>query len=197
KFAASRRKGMWMGGYVPLGYDLKDRKLIVNEPEAATVRRIFERFTKAGSVTELVREMREQGVRGKRGRLIDKSYVYQLFRNRVYLGEAVHKGTSYPGEHQAIITTALWDKVHAILNENARRRANAARAQSPALLKGLIFGPTGCAMTPSHTRKGGRLYRYYISADLLKHDAEQCGIRRLPAGEIEGAVITQVRELLR
>src|SRR5471032_214243 len=82
KFAASRRKGMWMGGFVPLGYDVKDRKLVVNKREAATVRRIFERFTKIGSVTELVRELREQGVRGKRGRLIDKGYVYQLFRNR-------------------------------------------------------------------------------------------------------------------
>src|SRR3954453_700686 len=131
---------MWMGGFVPLGYDVKDRKLVVNEEEAATVRRIFERFVKLGSVTELVREMREKGVRGKRGRLIDKGYVYQLFRNRTYIGEAVHKGVSYPGEHKAIVTAALWDKVHAILNENARRRANAARAQSPALLKGLIFG---------------------------------------------------------
>src|SRR5947209_15753295 len=75
KFAASRRKGMWMGGFVPLGYDVKDRKLVVNEEEAATVRRIFERFTKLGSVTELVREMRAEGITGKRGRLIDKSYV--------------------------------------------------------------------------------------------------------------------------
>lgn len=169
----------------------------MNDAEAATVRRIFEKFTKSGSVTELVRALRADGVRGKRGRLIDKGYVYQLFRNRVYLGEAVHKGTSYPGEHQAIITTALWDKVHAILNENAQQRANAARAQSPALLKGLIFGPTGCAMTPSHTRKGGRLYRYYVSADVLKHDAQQCTVRRVPAGEIESAVIDQVRDLLR
>jgi site-specific DNA recombinase len=197
KFAASRKKGMWMGGFVPLGYDVKDRKLVVNDADAAVVKRIFEKFTKSGSVTDLVRTLRADDVRGKRGRLIDKGYVYQLFRNRVYLGEAVHRGTSYPGEHQAIVSTALWDKVHSILNENARRRANAARAQSPALLKGLIFGPTGCAMTPSHTRKGGRLYRYYVSADLLKHDAAECTVRRVPAGEIEGAVVDQVRELLR
>jgi len=113
KFAASRKKGMWMGGFVPLGYDVKDRKLVVNEAEAATVRRIFERFTKLGSVTELVREMRAKGVRGKRGRLIDKGYVYQLFRNRTYIGEAVHKGVSYPGEHKAIISKELWDRVYA------------------------------------------------------------------------------------
>ena len=193
KFAASRKKGMWMGGFVPLGYDVKDRKLVVNEAEAATVQRIFEKFTKSGSVTALVRALRAEDVRGKRGRLIDKSYVYQLFRNRVYLGEAVHKGTSYPGEHQAIISNTLWDKVHAILSEGARQRAASTRAQTPALLKGLIFGPTGCAMTPTHTRKGGRLYRYYIATAVLKHDAPQCTVRRVPAGEIEGAVIDQVR----
>jgi DNA invertase Pin-like site-specific DNA recombinase len=197
KFAASRRKGMWMGGFVQLGYEVKDRKLVVNEPEAEIVRRVFEKFTKTGSVTRLVRQLREEGVCGKRGRLIDKGYVYQLFRSRVYLGEAVHKGTSYPGEHQAIISRSLWDKVHGILGEGARQRSARTRAQTPALLKGLIFGPTGCAMTPTHTRKGGRLYRYYISTDLLKHDAPACTVRRVPAAEIEGAVIDQVRGLLR
>ena len=95
-----------MGGFVPLGYDVKDRKLVVNEAEAATVRTIFERFVKIGSATELVRALRAEGVRGKRGKLIDKGYVYKLLNNRVYLGEAVHKGTAYPGEHEAIIDQA-------------------------------------------------------------------------------------------
>jgi DNA invertase Pin-like site-specific DNA recombinase len=197
KFAASRRKGMWMGGFVPLGYDVKDRKLVVNQTEADVVRWIFEGFIKTGSATVLVRSLRDEGVRGKRGRLIDKGYVYQLFKNRVYLGEAVHKGTSYPGEHDAIISRGLWDKVHGILGEGARKRSARTRAQTPALLKGLIFGPTGCAMTPTHTRKGGRLYRYYISTNLLKHDAPDCTVRRVPAAEIEGAVVNQIRGLLR
>ena len=197
KFAASRAKGMWMGGFVPLGYDVKNRKLVVNKDEAATVRRIFERFTQLGSVTELVRELRDEEVRGKRGRLIDKGYVYQLFRNRTYIGEAVHKGTPYPGEHKAIISKALWDKVYGILREGPRQRAARTRAQTPALLKGLLFGPTGCAMTPTHTRKGGRLYRYYVAADLLKHDAPASTVRRLSAAEIEGMVLKQVRSLLR
>jgi len=197
KFAASRKKGMWMGGFVPLGYDVKDRKLIINEAEAKTVRMIFERFLKVGSVTTLVRQLREEGVRKKRGLLLDKSYIYTLFHNRVYLGEAVHKSKSYPGEHDAIVSKALWDKVHAILAEGPRSRAARTRAQTPALLKGLIFGPTGCAMTPTHTRKAGRLYRYYIATDLLKHDAPECTVRRVPAAEIEGAVIDQVRGLLR
>ncbi|HKS63118.1 MAG TPA: recombinase zinc beta ribbon domain-containing protein, partial [Xanthobacteraceae bacterium] len=127
----------------------------------------------------------------------DKSYVYQLFGNRVYIGEAVHKGTSYPGEHEAIIGKALWEKVETLLRERARKRSANTRAQSPALLKGLIFGPTGCAMTPTHTRKGGRLYRYYVATDALKHDAANCAVRRVPAAEIEVAVVNQVRSLLR
>jgi DNA invertase Pin-like site-specific DNA recombinase len=197
KIAASRRKGIWMGGFVPLGYDAKDRKLVVNKAEAKVVRTIFERFVKFGSVTLLVRQLREEGARKKLGKLVDKSYLYTLFNNRVYIGEAVHKGAAYPGEHEAIIPRALWEKVHAILRGNSRKRAANTRAQTPALLKGLIFGPTGCALTPTHTRKGGRLYRYYIATDLLKHDAAACTVRRVPAAEIEGAVVDQVRGLLR
>jgi hypothetical protein len=144
----------------------------------------------------LVRSLRGQGVTGKNGRLVDKGYLYQIIKNRVYLGEAVHKGASYPGEHKAIVPQRLWDRVHSILGENARKRAARTRAQTPALLKGIIFGPTGCAMTPTHTRKRGRLYRYYIATDLLKHDASDCTVRRVPAAEIENAVIEQVRGLL-
>jgi site-specific DNA recombinase len=197
KFAASRKKGMWMGGFVPLGYDVKDRKLVVNEGEAATVRMIFERFIRMGSATALVRSLRAEGIIGKRGKLVDKGYLYKLLNNRVYVGEAVHKGTSYPGEHKAIISQKLWDKVHNILCESPRRRAARTRAQTPALLKGLIFGPTGCAMSPTHTRKGGRLYRYYVSQSVLKRGPGACSVGRVPADEIETAVVDQLRDLLR
>ena len=197
KFAASRKKGMWMGGFVPLGYDVKDRKLVVNEAEAKTVRMIFERFVRLGSATALVRELRAEGVTGKQGKLVDKGYVYKLLNNRVYIGQAVHKGTAYPGEHSAIISQGLWDKVHGALAESSHRRGARTRAQMPALLKGLIFGPTGRAMTPTHTRRGGKLYRYYVSTDALKRDVDACPVRRIPAAEIESAVIEQVRVLLR
>jgi hypothetical protein len=188
---------MWMGGFVPLGYDVKDSKLVVNEADAKTVRMIFERFVKIGSATTLVRALRAEGVTGKYGKLVDKGTIYKLLNNRTYIGLAVHKGTAYPGEHKAIISQALWDKVHSILADSPRRRAARTRAQTPALLKGLIFGPTGRAMTPTHTRKGGRLYRYYVSTDVLKRDADACSVRRIPAAEIESAVIDQVRGLLR
>jgi site-specific DNA recombinase len=197
KFAASRRKGMWMGGFVPLGYDVEKRKLVINKAEASIVRMIFQRFAKIGSATTLVQSLRAEGVTGKQGKLVDKGYLYRVLRNRVYVGEAVHKGTAYPGEHEAIIDRKLWDKVQAILRESPRKRAGHSRAQTPALLKGILFGPDGAAMTPTHTRRRGTLYRYYVSNRALKQGAEACQVPRIPAGEIEAAVIGQVRALLR
>ena len=109
----------------------------------------------------------------------------------------MHKGVAHPGEHEAIIERDLWDKVHAILAENARARSAHTRAQTPALLKGLVFGPTGCAMTPTHTRRRGRLYRYYVSQTVLKQGAQACPVRRVPAGQIEAAVVDQLRAVFR
>ena len=199
KIAASRAKGMWMGGFVPWGYDAVDRKLVINEAEASQIRFIFERFIELGSATRLTRELVRKGITNKRGRPIDKGFLYKLFRNRVYLGEAVHKGTSPPGEHKAIIDQPLWDKVHSILKISPRVRANNTRAQTPAMLKGLIYTDTGVAMTPTHTRKGEKLYRYYISMDALKNrsDEGQGSIVRLNAGVIESAVVQKIRQMLR
>jgi site-specific DNA recombinase len=197
KFAASRRKGMWMGGYVPLGYRVENRKLVIEDSEATTVRMIFERFCTVGSATALVRTLSAEGVRTRGGRLVDKGFVYKLLNNRVYIGDAVHKGTAYPGEHQPIISRALWDKVRSILSESPRLRAGRTRAATPALLKGLLFGPTGCAMTPTHTRKGDKLYRYYVSQSVMKQGADGDPVSRAPAAEVEAAVIDQIRGFLR
>ena len=109
----------------------------------------------------------------------------------------MHKGDSYPGEHDAIIDRAVWDKVHAILTESPRKRAARTRADTPALLKGLLYGPDGAAFSPTHTRKGGKLYRYYVSQTVLKHGAGSCPVGRVPAGEIEAAVIDQLRTVFR
>ena len=197
KIRASRQKGMWMGGNVPFGYRVENRKLLVHEPDATTVRSIFERFVRIGSATVLARELRDEGVTAPSGKPFDKGALYHLLNNRTYLGLAVHKGTAYPGEHAAIIDQDLWDKVHAILAENARTRSARTRAQTPALLKGLLFGPTGAAMSPTHTRKGNRLYRYYVSQDVLKRGPDACPVGRVPAAEIEAAVIDQLRGVFR
>jgi site-specific DNA recombinase len=190
---------MWMGGFVPMGYDVVDRKLVINEAEAATIRHMFYRFVVLGSATLLTRELVAKGTLNKRGKLIDKGFLYKLFRNRLYLGEAVHKGTSYPGEHQGIIGQPLWDQVHAILQDSPRQRAANTRTQTPALLKGLIFTDRGIAMTPTFTCKGSRHYRYYTSMDAIRNRA--CEGReafvRLNAGMVENAVIEQIRKLVR
>jgi site-specific DNA recombinase len=197
KIAASRKKGMWMGGTVPLGYDVKDRKLVTNKPEAKTVRMMFERFVEIGSATVLARELRSDGITSKQGKPISKGYLYRILNNRVYIGEAVHKGDSYPGQHKGIIPRKLWDKVHAILTESPRKRASNTRAQTPALLKGLLWGPDGAAFSPTHTRKKNRLYRYYVSQTVLRHGAGTCPVGRVPAAEIEAAVVEQMRAVFR
>lgn len=197
KFAASRKRGMWMGGFVSLGYEVRDRKLVINEPEAAIVRMMFERFVTVGSATVLARALAAEGIKTRRGRLVDKGYLYKLLNNRVYIGEAVHKGTAYPGEHAPIISQALWNKVHATLQTSPRLRAGRTRAATPAMLKGLLFGPTGAAMTPTHTRKGDKLYRYYVSQTVIQRGADGTAASRVPAAEIEHAVVDQLRAMLR
>jgi DNA invertase Pin-like site-specific DNA recombinase len=199
KIAASRARGMWMGGCVPLGYAVQNRKLLVIETEAALVRRVFDGFARIGSGTKLVQALRAEGATTKRGRTFTKSDVYRVLSSRVYLGEAVHKGESYPGEHAAIVSQAQWDAAHAILQVSPRVRTNQTRSRTPALLRGLIFGEDGLAMSPTHTRgRRGQMYRYYVSQAVLKGSAaDGPAIARISAAEIEGAVIAQVRALLR
>jgi site-specific DNA recombinase len=196
KVAASRKKGKWMGGWTPLGYEVRDRKLILHEEDADQVRFIFRRFVQLKSATLLARELVIARATNRYGHLLDKGVLYKLLNNRVYIGDAVHKGVSYPGEHEAIIDRKLWNQAHAILNQNRRKRAASARAQTPALLKGLLFGPDGAAMSPTHTRKAGRLYRYYISQTVIKQGTAACPVKQIPAAEIERIVVEQIRSLL-
>jgi DNA invertase Pin-like site-specific DNA recombinase len=199
KVAASKARGMWMGGKVPLGYDVRDRKLVVNEAEAARLRRVFEVFAETGSGAGTVKLLIAEGVTSKSRRPLNKGDVYKLLNNRIYVGEVAHKGKVYAGEHEAIVPRELWDRAHAVLRESPRLRANQNRAQTPALLKGLIFGMDGRALSPTHCRRRGRLYRYYVAQRVLKGDvADHVGIvRRVSAAEIEAAVVAQVRALLR
>ena len=199
KVAASRKRGMWMGGVVPLGYEVRDRKLAINDAEAVTVRMRFAQFVQIGSATLLAKKLSREGVRSRRGRPIDKGFLYKLLNNRIYIGDTVHKGTAYPGEHAAIIDHDLWNKVHTILQQSPRQRASNTRTQAPALLKGIIFTETGAAMTPTATKKGSRLYRYYTSMDLIRSRAtgENAGPQRLPAGMIEAAVVGEIRRMVR
>jgi site-specific DNA recombinase len=207
KFAASRAKGLWMGGSPPLGYDVRDRKLVVNPAEAELVRLIFRRFLDLGSATLLIKELNIQGHRTKsrttpsrafrEGRPFEKNTIYKILRNRVFIGEAVHKSKSYPGEHEPVIDRSTWDRVQAVLASNAKRRGNEARARTPAPLRGLMRC-THCnsAMTPTHTRRRGRLYRYYICLRASRRGHDTCPVRSIAASEVEGRVLGQVRRLL-
>jgi DNA invertase Pin-like site-specific DNA recombinase len=198
KFAASRARGMWMGGKVPLGYNVVARKLVVNEDEAARVCRVFEVFAETGSGIETMNRLRAEGATSKTGRPLDKGDVYKLLNNRTYVGEATHKGNVYPGEQPGIVPRELWDRAHAVLQISPRVRTNQNRAQTPALLKGLIFGVDGRALSPTHARKNGRLYRYYVAQRVLKGDAagDDSLVRRVSAAAIEAAVVDQLRALL-
>ena len=204
KIAASKKKGMWMGGNVPLGYDVKDRKLVVNETEASTVRLIFRRYAELGSVALLKAELDRLGIVSKRregagGRLaggqhFSRGALYLMLQNRIYRGEITHQGTAYPGQHKAILDPELCQIVQDKLTANRRERALAVGAEAPSLLAGLIVDSDGNPMTPTHATKKVKRYRYYVSASLLAGDRPrtQKGMR-VPAGHVEALVLDRLR----
>src|SRR5262245_25564435 len=204
KIAASKAKGMWMGGNVPLGYDVKDRKLVVNETEASTVRTIFRRYAELGSVALLKAELDRLGVVSKRregaggafssGKCFSRGALYLMLQNRLYRGEIAHKDQIYPGQHEAIIDPELWQIVQDGLAANRQERSLVVGAEAASLLAGLIFDGDGNRMTPTHATKRGRRYRYYVSASLLASDRPQANRgMRVPVGDIEGLVLDQLR----
>lgn len=189
-------------------YDVDNRRLVPNEPEAKSVRYIFKHCVELGSSTRLVKELRLDGVTSKgwttqegrvrEGKPIDKSLIYKILNIRVYLGEIRHCDQWYPGEHPPIVESSLWDAAQAILDQNPRARGNTTRAKVPFLLKGIVQGSDGRALTPWFTRKkNGRLYRYYLPVRENKEHAGASGLPRLPAAELEAAVLEQLRRVLR
>jgi site-specific DNA recombinase len=206
KIAASKAKGMWMGGNVPLGYDVKDRRLIVNETEASTVRTIFRRYAELGSVALLKAELNRLEVVSKRrvgaggrlggGKSFSRGALYLMLQNRLYRGEIAYKDKFYLGQHEAIIAPELWQMVHEKLSANRQARALAVGAEAPSLLAGLIVDADGTGMTPTHAVKKGKRYRYYVSASLITGSrSEHPKGRRIPAGDIEGLVLDRLRTL--
>ncbi len=199
KFAASKKKGMWMGGHPPLGYTVQERKLVIHPTEAETVRTIFRRFVEIGSATQLIRELAESGAVGKNGRPFDKGAIYRILGHHVYVGEIAYQGEIYAGEHQGIIGRELWDKAHEILATNTREpRSTAAQVQTPAPLRGIIrCRHCDRAMKPTFSSKGGRTYRYYTCQSADKNGADACPTKTVAAGEVEAIVIKQMRTMLR
>lgn len=186
---------------------MKIKKLVIHEAESKIVQYIFKRFVKIGSGTELVKDLNEKGYKTKKRQLkngghqgdkpFTKGSLYKILNNVTYLGKVEHKGEVYDGVHEAIIDQRLWDQVQSILAKNYRGRSNHTRMKTPALLKGLLFTKDGHAMSPSHNRKNGKLYRYYLTAKAAKLSHEECDLRQIPAGEIEEIAINQIHEILR
>jgi DNA invertase Pin-like site-specific DNA recombinase len=199
KFAASRRKGMWMGGTIPLGYNVRERKLVINDEEADRVRLIFRRYLAVGCVAKLREDLDRRGVRSKRrvltsGRILgggsfDRGALYHLLQNRIYRGEVVHKGVVYPGEHEPIVDEKLWSAVQDRLAENRATRRKS-RVETGALLGGLIYDDRDNIMSPTYSIRRGNRYRYYISSALLRDRRSEAGSRaRVNADDIERLVI--------
>jgi site-specific DNA recombinase len=201
KIAASKKKGLWMGGVVPLGYDVIDRKLIVNDTEAETVRTLFDLYCRLGTVDAVKEEADRLGLRtkarkpnnGNRGgnQPFRPGHLYKLFANRMYIGEIVHKGVGYPGEHQPMIDQDTWDKVQTRLSANARTRRYRTNMKSPCLLTGLLFDEEGDRLSPSYCIKQGRRYRYYITRD----PGSRTGWR-LPAKTLDAVVLDGICDFL-
>jgi catechol 2,3-dioxygenase-like lactoylglutathione lyase family enzyme len=195
KIAASKKKGMWMGGNVPLGYDTRERTLIINPAEAKTVRRIFALYLEFGCVRRVKQEADQLGLSTKRGMTADgcqrggkplsRGHIYRLLSNPIYTGQIAHKGQLYPGQHPALIDAEMWTAVQDQLVAKARRHRSKVDAAEPSLLTGMLTDAHGNRFTPSHAVRSGRRYRYYISAAPLTKTGEDraqvwfaCGPRR-------------------
>ena len=200
KIAASKKKGMWMGGRIPMGYDLADRKLVVNENEGEAVRHIYRRYLALGCVSALKSELDSEGVvskvrlsRGGKtsgGRPHSRGALYELLQNKLYIGQTNHKRMAYPGEHARIIDDELWNAVQARLLVNTQGTRSGVRSAEASLLVGRVFTDAGDRLIPSHTAKGGKRYRYYVSAPGSKR------VVRIAASELEQAVLARLREFL-
>ena len=208
KIAASKKKGMWMGGHVPLGYDVVDRKLVINETEARTVRALFAQYLAHGTARAVQVAVEEHGLRTKvrhrrdgtitGGKPFSRGHIYEILSNPLYVGDLRHKRAIYPGEHEAIIDRGLWGNVQHQLASNRVKRRSGGNAKEPSLLAGLLFDERGNRFTSSHAVKKGLRYRYYVERSLIrgKSNGDTRG-KRIAAGEIEGVVVAALNKYLR
>jgi DNA invertase Pin-like site-specific DNA recombinase len=207
KIAASKRKGMWMGGNVPLGYEASERTLVINPAEAETVRRIFALYRDFGCVRRVKEEADRLGFRTKcittangterGGKPFSRGHLYALLSNPIYTGQIAHRGELHPGQHPALIDDESWSAVRNQLAANTSAHRGGAQAAEPSLLAGLLVDVRGERLTPSHAVKKGRRYRYYVSAALITDAGTDCAQAwRLAAREIEEAVIRILADAL-
>lgn len=195
KIAASKQKGMWMGGTVPLGYDVIDKQLVVNTGEAEKVRRIYHLYLTHGCVKTVKAILDQKGETGKSGKPFSRGALYTLLKNPIYAGQVNHKGKHYPGQHTGLISTDTWQQVQQQLTGNTLNHRTS-KTQDPSMLAGLLFDDKGNPMSPSHTRKQNKRYRYYVSQAVLQFKDSHAGsVIRVPAKEIEQPVLSAIQSL--
>jgi site-specific DNA recombinase len=207
KIAASKKKGMWMGGPPPLGYDVENRQLVINGAEAETVRTIYRLYLKYDGVCDLKEELDRQGLRSKLrtyangktvgGVRLSRGMLYRLLSNPIYIGRVSHKDTTYDGQHDGIILQDLWDAVQRKLANNRATRTSRTNASHPSLLAGLLYDETGDRLTPTHANNHGKRYRFYISHRLMTHKRRNADGWRLPAAELEQIVLSGLTHALK
>lgn len=201
KVAASRRKGMWMGGSLPLGYDVKDRELVINDTEAKTVREIFDAYVRLGSVADLQADLNQRGIISKSwvsgtgrqwgGAKFGRGALYCLLRNQIYVGRVSHKGQVYEGRQAPIVELAIWENAQQLLSSKSAPRQRRQVIAGGRLLTGRLFDDRGNAMSPTYTtRPKGKRYAYYVSQALLQNEKERAGtLSRVSAEEVERLVL--------
>jgi DNA invertase Pin-like site-specific DNA recombinase len=202
KIAASKKRGMWMGGFIPLGYDLKNRKLLINAKEAKIVQYIYRRYLELGCVRLLKEDLDRQGIhskaRGQKGGCsFSRGILYKILSNPIYIGQIRHKGVCHPGQQEAIIDQELWEQVQRHMANNAVEHKTHSRNTASCPLTNKLFDVSGERLTPVHVNKKGRRYRYYISQSLAAgpKDASSSGWR-LPGQEIEQVIGHAALEIL-
>ena len=196
KIAASKKKGMWMGGNVSLGYKVVDRKLLIEESEAITVRRVFREFLRLGSVMRLEEWLRANNIRTRRGNYFLRGPLYTMLRNPLYLGLIRHKTEIYPGEHAGIIDRVSWDKAQSLLDQNIHGQRRKERSTQPSLFTGIIFDAGDNRYSPTHSNKNGCRYRYYTSRAAIHKTKRPDSPARIPAPGLEKAVTERILSFL-
>ena len=220
KIAASRKKGMWMGGNIPLGYTIIDRKMVIDRQSADIVRHMFHRVLELGSVSALLAELRDQYPKGifvgegvgrkaphasslsdlspsKPKLMLFHGALTYLLRNRTYIGLVRHIETFHEGEHEPIVQQEIFDRVQILLKRRSAKNLRITNTKNPLLLRGLLYDQTGCRFRTDQSANHGKLYRYYVSSGSSEDGQGASGGWRLPAAEIDNLIIGRLAEMLR
>lgn len=197
KLAASKKKGMWLSGIPPMGYVKKDGRLEIQEAESKIIKLIFNKYLELKTVPELLKYLNENNVHTRSGKNFYKGHLYKILSNRSYIGKIEHKGNIYEGLHNSIISDEIFERVQTLLIQNSLIRKNGTNADSGSLLKGKLFDDKNNYMSPSHSNKKGRRYRYYVSQALIQNKLENlASVTKISANEIEKFITEKVKELI-